>query len=108
MSPIVSTPSLAIDSGAALMKHIARIAFRGGGIILPYRSPYDREVFFEHVTQCAKRYGDIRFELSGRSWTVSTHGKDGATCGLCNQVHRLSYISGTRILCQPCARRQLA
>lgn len=106
MSPIVSNPSLAIDSEAALMKHIARIAFRGGGIILPYRSPYDREVFFEHVTQCAKRFGDIRLELSGR--TVSTHSQAGAHCGICNQVDQLSYISGTRIFCQPCARRQLA
>jgi hypothetical protein len=89
------------------MNHVVLIAFRGGGTVLPYRTPYDRELVFDHVAQCAKRYGDVRMELGSHHWTVSASGNVGVACGGCGQAHPVSYANGPYILCHPCARRQL-
>ena len=89
------------------MTAIATIAFRGGGVVLPYRSPYDQEVLFEHVTQCAKRYGDIRLELAGKHFTVKPRASDAALCALCSQPAQLTYVTGAQVLCPTCARRLL-
>ncbi len=89
------------------MNHVALIAFRGGGTVLPYRTPYDRELVFDHVAQCAKRYGDVRMELGSHHWTVSASGNVGVACGGCGQTHPVWYANGPYVLCHPCARRQL-
>ena len=89
------------------MNHVALIAFRGGGTVLPYRTPYDRELVFDHVAQCAKRYGDVQMEIGSHHWTVSASGNLGVACGGCGQTHPVSYVSGPYVLCHPCARRQL-
>jgi hypothetical protein len=89
------------------MNHVVLIAFRGGGTVLPYRTPYDRELVFDHVAQCAKRYGDVQMELGSHHWTVSANGNVGVACSGCGQTHAVSYANGPYVLCHPCARRQL-
>lgn len=90
------------------MKGVALISFAGGGIIVPAKTPYDRELLFEHVSSLAKRYGQVHLALTGGRWeVVAVAASDPATCRRCTQpVRRLVYRSGLRTLCTWCAERE--
>jgi hypothetical protein len=89
------------------MKPIAWISFRGGGTIIPARSPYEREILIEHIDQCAKRYGSVRVELDRETWTIDC--KHGV--GICSTCHRstdgVCYKCGSVTLCTRCAQERL-
>lgn len=48
----------------------AHVTFAGGGIVLPAREPYDREVLVDHVTERVGRKGIVRVVIDGRTWNV--------------------------------------
>lgn len=90
------------------MSGIARISFQGGGLIIPSKTPYERQLLFEHVAQYAKRHGRVRVELDRQRWTVTAVDDRSQVCEICNQrPDNLSYVSQARSLCHPCARRAL-
>jgi hypothetical protein len=53
-----------------MAKGIAHLSFAGGGIILPARSPYDREVLVEHVLNRVHVKGRVQVLVDERSWIV--------------------------------------
>ena len=90
------------------MKGVARISFQGGGLFLPVKTPYEREVLFEHVDRYAKRHGRVRVELNRREWNVHLSNGHPERCGVCNRgLDNLTYALGGRSLCIVCARREL-
>ena len=92
------------------MKGVARIFFHGGALFLPARTPYDRELLFEHLDLYAKRHGSIRVELDRREWTVKR--SDVAkppVCATCaRRLDNLTYALGGRNLCGFCAKRDVS
>lgn len=44
----------------ALSKGIVHISFAGGGLFLPARSPYDRQMLVEHVTDRVRCKGHLQ------------------------------------------------
>ena len=89
------------------MKGIAQISFHGGGLVLTAKTPYERELLFDHVKQYANRYGRVRLVLNRREWTILRNDGDGAACAACQQPDRLTYERDGRILCAQCARRDV-
>lgn len=92
------------------MNAVAMIALDGRGMILPAKTPYDRELLFEHVSSLAKRYGQVHLTVRGGRWTVAAaaEGNSPATCDRCAYpVRRLVYSSGLHTLCPWCARREV-
>ena len=90
------------------MKGIAQIRFQGGGIFLPVKTPYEREVLFEYADQCAKRHGQVRLEVGRHECTVSSRTDIPVTCAECTErLDHLSYAFGGRTLCRFCARQAL-
>ncbi len=90
------------------MKGIARIAFGNGGFLVPAETPYDRQLLFEHVAQCARVHGQIRLSLDGGEWTVARADSQSRVCSVCDQQpDRLAYAKGQQTLCHPCACRTL-
>lgn len=86
------------------MRGIAFISFPGGGLVLPARTPYERELLFQHVKQCANRYGRVRLAFNRREWTVQVVSGDSSPCAACDQrVEGLLYESAGRTLCAQCA-----
>jgi hypothetical protein len=84
------------------------IEFRGGGTVLPYRGPYDRELLFEHVSQSVRRYGHIRVHHGNQHWMVGIAHGQAAPCDSCRQpTGNIVYVSDNRTFCHPCARRGL-
>jgi len=87
------------------MRNVAHLSFRGGGFIIPVRTPYDRQLLFEHLAQYAKRHGRIFVELNGERWTITVADAQTPLCARCNQQpDNLSYRSRDVSLCHPCAR----
>lgn len=90
--------------GAGVMKSVARISHRNGGVLLPAETPYDLQLVDEYLIRYARRYGPVRFELSGRQWTVSPHmGQPATECMSCQEpIAALSCSDGRQIVCRSC------
>ncbi len=90
------------------MKGVARIAFPGGALFIPVKTPYERELLFEHVALYAKRHGRVRVELNRKECVVSVSLEPVQRCSLCQRrLDSLTYALGGRSLCGQCARRDL-
>lgn len=91
------------------MKGVARISFHGGALFLPVKTPYDREVLFEHLDLYAKRHGSVRVELNRREWMVTrSNGGEPPACSLCSRrLDVLAFALGGRTLCGFCAKRDV-
>jgi hypothetical protein len=84
----------------------ARVWFHGGSLLLPARTPYERELLLEHVDLSVRRHGRVRLELDERRWHVSRNSFEQSTpCTVCHE-HRcgLTFAVGARRLCLRCAR----
>lgn len=88
------------------MKGVARISFPNGVLLLPAKTPYEREMVFEHADQFARRHGHVEVEIGRSELTVALC--DDATierCSACRQeLDRLVYTLKSRSLCAHCAR----
>lgn len=89
------------------MKGVARISFQGGALFVPAKTPYDRELLFEHLDLYARRHGTIRVELNRREWTVrKAERAQQSKCDECErEIDALSYALAGRALCSFCARK---
>jgi hypothetical protein len=92
----------------ATMKGIARLSFQDGGLFLPVKTPYEREVLFEYADQYAKRHGRVRLEIDRRECVVRVHGEKPETCNTCgHRLDSVAYTVGAQTFCRFCARRDL-
>jgi hypothetical protein len=91
------------------MKGVARISFQGGALFVPAKTPYDRELLFEHLDLYARRHGTVRVELNRRELTVrKADAERPPTCAVCSRrLDTLTYALGGRTLCGYCARRDV-
>jgi hypothetical protein len=88
------------------MNSVARISYRGGALVMPARSLYDRELVFEQAEFYARRDGATRLELDRKEVVISVV-RDGAarSCSRCGASERqLAFVAGGDTLCRHCAR----
>ena len=55
---------------SAMANGIAHISFVGGGVFLPARSPYDRQLLAEHVGERVQAKGQVQVLMGDRRWIV--------------------------------------
>ena len=67
------------------MNDIAHLSFKGGGLILPAYTPYDRQLLVECVEATTKRHGNLQLEVDGRHWTIRRSNGLLPTCVSCSQ-----------------------
>jgi hypothetical protein len=91
---------------------IAHVSFSGGGMFLPARSPYDRQVLAEHVVSRVRANGQVQVLIDDQRWMV--HQRRSARSACCSQcgygVDSACYLvsaSGS-LYCVTCAFRDLA
>jgi hypothetical protein len=78
------------------MNEIAHLFYRGGGLVLPAKTPYEREVLVECIEVTTKRHGNLRIEVDGRSWTIRLSNGARSVCDSCSQwPNDLSYPGGS-------------
>jgi hypothetical protein len=49
---------------------IAHVSFRGGSLFLPARTPYDRQILVEYVTDGVRTAAPLQVLLNDRRWMV--------------------------------------
>lgn len=87
------------------MNSVARISYRGGALVMPARSLYDRELVFEQAEFYARRHGAARLELDRREVVVRVVGDGARTCSRCGASERgVAFVAGRDTLCRHCAR----
>ena len=86
----------------------AHISFAGGGLILPARTPYDRELVFEYIEASAKHHANLQLSAKGRHWTVSVKIARREPCCKCSRSLRdLAYRGNGENFCAQCVGHAL-
>jgi hypothetical protein len=87
------------------MRGVAHISFSGGGVFLPARNPYDREILVEHVADRVRSKGEVQVALDDRCWSVSLSsvGICCASCGHPLDSACYSPANGFAAFCVKCA-----
>ncbi len=89
------------------MTGIAHVSFPGGGIFLPARNPYDRQMLTEHIADRVRTKGQVQVLLGDQRWIV--HRRRGplsvccAGCGESVDAACYSTASGDAGFCVRCA-----
>src|ERR1041385_6477881 len=72
---------------SVLPKAVAYISFAGGGMLVPVRSPYDRQMLVEHIAARVRSKGRVQVLLDEQRWMV--HYQRGALricCSSCGDT----------------------
>jgi hypothetical protein len=87
----------------------ALITFVGGGLLLPARTPYDRQVLREHVLNRARNVEQLQVKVGRKTWLVDRpHEQRPLVCGLCKRqltVAALHAPPSENVYCVACALR---
>lgn len=90
-----------------LSKGIAHVSFTGGGLFLPVRSPYDRQILLEHVTERARKKGLVQILLDEARWMVDGRKRASRTpCTSCGDTVHFACFSPSHndaVYCLSCA-----
>ena len=72
---------------SVLSKAIAHVSFPGGGMFLPARSPYDRQMLVEHIADRVRSKGRVQVLLDEQRWMVQLNrGKVRIYCSSCGDA----------------------
>jgi hypothetical protein len=90
-----------------LASGVAHLSFPGGGLFLPARDPYDRQVLVEHVASRVRRSGQVQVLIGSQRWVVQLgRGPSMAPCPRCGYaMDALCHLTGSGgvVYCVPCA-----
>ncbi len=72
---------------SVLPKAIAHVSFPGGGMFLPARSPYDRQMLIEHIAYRVRSKGRVQVLLDEQRWMVQfNRGTSRLHCSSCDDA----------------------
>lgn len=64
----------------------AHLTFMGGGLMLPARTPYDRQILREHVLNRARHVQELRVRVGRKTWCVERPTEQTPfVCGSCKR-----------------------
>ena len=91
----------------ALPNGIAHVSYHGGGMFLPARTPYERQMLIEHVVDRARTRGQVQVLVDEQRWLVhAKRGRLSVCCERCSSaVEAACYSqgSGNDAYCVRCA-----
>ncbi len=85
---------------------VAHVHDASGTLVLPARSPYDRQMLREHVERRIGRGAKLTLGLHGTRWTVTPCAATDSRCATCTQFLgrvRCSRRNETTATCLDCA-----
>lgn len=92
-----------------VMEGIAHVSFPGGGMFLPARSPYDRQILIEHIAARARANQPVQVLVDDLRWMVYVRsGRARAHCAACGcLLHSACYATALHDegYCLACAFR---
>ena len=67
-----------------MTRGIAHVSFSGGGMFMPARDPYDRQMLAEHVLSWVRTSGKVQVLIGSERWIVhQRRGSSGVCCVGC-------------------------
>ncbi len=92
---------------ATMSDGIAHISFRGGGLFVPVRTPYDRQMLVEQVVERAQTKGEVQVLVDNQRWMVQSRGGTlPECCPRCgSRCHSVCYSAAINhaAICVDCA-----
>jgi hypothetical protein len=86
---------------------IAHISYRGGGLFVPARTPYDRQLLVEQVVERVRTKGQVQVLVDDQRWMVYSSGGAAplccAGCGLSHTSACYSAVLDEAAFCVKCA-----
>ena len=86
---------------------IAHLSFAGGAVFLPARTPYDRQMLAEYVTERVQVKGQVQILVDGQRWLVQRLREAifvaCAGCGTGVSSTLYSGVEGDQVYCARCA-----
>ena len=86
---------------------IAHVSFSGGGIFVPARTPYDRQMLIEHVVDRVRAKGQVQVLVDSQRWLVHLLRERSATkcwsCGIAPDSVCYPTAASDVVLCVRCA-----
>ena len=87
----------------------AHLTFVGGGLLLPARTPYERQLLQEHVLDRARHKDQLRVRVDRKDWTVERPTAEHPfVCGRCKRQLTVAALHTPRqpeTYCVACALR---
>ena len=87
----------------------AHLTFAGGGLLLPARTPYDRQILTEHVLDRARHSKQVRVAMGRKTWIVDRpSAQRSSVCSRCKQPLTTAVLhlsSDSVVYCALCALR---
>jgi len=72
---------------SAMADGIAHISFAGGGVFLPARSPYDRQLLAEHIGERVQAKGQVQVLMGDQRWIIRRNrGAIATRCARCGMT----------------------
>jgi hypothetical protein len=72
------------------MRGIAHVSFANGGLFIPARSPYDRQMLIEHVVDRVRSKGQVQVLVDDERWMVHLRGNSAVNCAFCGLAGELA------------------
>lgn len=92
------------------MTGVAKLSIPGGALVMPARSPYEREIVFDNAAFYAGRQGTADLELSSPRLSIRVvKVTNDQCCAVCGQAGRqvAFVVRGVR-QCRSCVPRQFS
>jgi hypothetical protein len=79
-----------------------------GGLIMPLRDAYDRQVLFEHIVNRARRDSWVDVRVGGECWRAMLMAPGSSlACTSCGGTLSIAHTSAGHRLCTRCRMRAL-
>ena len=92
------------------MTGVAKLSIPGGALVMPARSPYEREIVFDNAALYARRQGTADLELSSPRLSIRVvrvdHEDRCATCG--QSGRQVAFVVGGLKQCRSCVPNRIA
>ncbi len=86
---------------------IAHLSFAGGAVFLPVRTPYDRQMLAEYVSERVQAKGQVQILVDGQRWLVQRQREPAfVACDRCGSGISCTCYSdadGQQVYCARCA-----
>ena len=92
------------------MTGVAKLSIPGGALVMPARSPYEREIVFDNAAFYAGRQGSADLELSSPRLSIRVvRVSHDDRCAICGQTGRqVAFVVGGVKQCRSCVPQKLS
>lgn len=85
---------------------VAHVSYLGGGMFMPVRTPYDRQLLMDHIRDRAHSKSRVQVLIDKRRWLVDRFTAPTVHCSCCGERSNSACydpLDDRSVYCIPCA-----